>query len=90
MPPLDGDYLEDVSPGTGVLPPRASFRSDAPRLSLDGIWRFRLSDTAAPVPDGFQAPDFDDSDWSALPVFNSNELLARRTLALARRDTSSC
>ncbi len=25
-----------------------------------------------------------------LPVLNSNELLARRTLALARRDTSSC
>ena len=71
MPPLDGDYLEDVSPGTGVLPPRASFRSDAPRLSLDGSWRFRLSDTAAPVPDGFQAPDFDDSDWSALPVPSS-------------------
>jgi aspartate racemase len=27
---------------------------------------------------------------ASLPVFNSNELLARRTLELARRDTSSC
>ncbi|HVV86486.1 MAG TPA: amino acid racemase [Kofleriaceae bacterium] len=27
---------------------------------------------------------------AVVPTFNSNELLARRTLALARRDTSSC
>ncbi|MGH4032152.1 glycoside hydrolase family 2 TIM barrel-domain containing protein [Actinomycetota bacterium Odt1-20B] len=40
-------YHEDMSPGTGCLPPRAWYASsDADSLSLNGLWRFRLSSTA--------------------------------------------
>jgi beta-galactosidase len=55
-------YYVSPAPGAGYRPPRAAFRSDAPRLCLDGDWRFRLT---GPVPeDGFAAEDTDDSDWS--------------------------
>ena len=44
------DYVEDVSPGSGTLPPRAWYASsDARSLSLDGDWHFRLSPTADAV-----------------------------------------
>jgi beta-galactosidase len=46
-------YYEDVSPGAGVQEPRAVGESDAPELSLDGEWQFRL----APA-----------QDWDVLPV----------------------
>ncbi|HEX8870332.1 MAG TPA: beta-galactosidase, partial [Lentzea sp.] len=36
-------YIEDMGPGTGSLPPRAFFTSDAASLSLDGTWDFRMS-----------------------------------------------
>ena len=32
-----------MSPGRGTLPARAYLDSDAPRLSLNGDWQFRLS-----------------------------------------------
>ncbi|HEX7309117.1 glycoside hydrolase family 2 TIM barrel-domain containing protein [Lentzea sp.] len=58
-------YVEDPSPGTGALPPRAFFTSDAASLPLDGTWRFRLSSHAhAPLDTG----DFDDSGWDAITV----------------------
>ena len=42
-PPSPADYVEDVSPGGGVLPPRAWYAvSDARSLSLNGRWDFRL------------------------------------------------
>ncbi|MEU8221064.1 glycoside hydrolase family 2 TIM barrel-domain containing protein [Kribbella sp. NPDC048915] len=62
-------YWEDPGPGYGVLPARAAVRSSAPRLSLNGQWRFRFSPTVAPA--GFEAVDFDDSDWDWLPVPSS-------------------
>ncbi|MGW6441826.1 glycoside hydrolase family 2 TIM barrel-domain containing protein [Lentzea sp. NPDC055074] len=37
-------YLEDMGPGTGSVPPRAFFTSDAASLSLDGTWDFRLGE----------------------------------------------
>ncbi|GFJ92388.1 glycoside hydrolase family 2 TIM barrel-domain containing protein [Phytohabitans rumicis] len=61
-------YLTDVSPGYGALPPRAALDSDAPRVDLDGAWRFRLAPTAAGTDAGFEAADFDDSAWDSLPV----------------------
>ncbi|MFF0342380.1 glycoside hydrolase family 2 TIM barrel-domain containing protein [Kribbella sp. NPDC004875] len=64
-------YWEDPGPGYGVLPARAAVRSDAPRLSLNGQWRFRWAPTVADAADGFQAIDFDDSDWDWLPVPSS-------------------
>lgn len=61
-------YLETISTGYGALPPRAYPATDAARLSLNGIWRFRLTPTAdAPV--DFADPAFADSGWdeSAVP-----------------------
>ncbi|MFB9451586.1 glycoside hydrolase family 2 TIM barrel-domain containing protein [Dactylosporangium vinaceum] len=55
----------------GTSAPRAAFSTDAPRLSLNGTWRFRLAPSAAEAADGFWAPDFDDSGWAGLPVPSS-------------------
>ncbi|MEV0643761.1 glycoside hydrolase family 2 TIM barrel-domain containing protein [Phytomonospora sp. NPDC050363] len=60
-------YHQEISSGTGGLPPRAHLTSDAPVLDLSGTWRFRLSGTAA-APEDFAEPAFDDSAWEALPV----------------------
>ncbi|HEX8630668.1 MAG TPA: beta-galactosidase, partial [Catenuloplanes sp.] len=65
---MTGRYHEDVSPGSGLCPPRAAFTSDAAQLPLDGAWRFRLLPTADADPDGFEQPDFDDAGWDRLPV----------------------
>ena len=66
-PPLP--YYEDVSPGTGCLPPRAwAPGSDAARLSLGGTWAFRLSPTAAAEDDAFARPGYDASGWDEIPV----------------------
>ncbi|MEQ0559560.1 glycoside hydrolase family 2 TIM barrel-domain containing protein [Amycolatopsis sp. NEAU-NG30] len=61
-------YVEDPAPGHGSLPPRAAFVSDAPALSLNGTWRFRLSPAVAAAPAGVERDDFDDSAWDELPV----------------------
>ena len=40
---LDGDYLSDTGPGRGLRSPARSWlQSDAPTVSLDGEWAFRL------------------------------------------------
>ena len=61
-------YVEDPAPGHGSLAPRSAFTSDAPSLSLDGIWRFRLSPSVAAAPPGIELDDFDDSAWDGLAV----------------------
>lgn len=38
------------------------------QLSLDGLWRFHWTPTPDGQPDGFQSPDFDDSQWELFPV----------------------
>ncbi|CAM5720537.1 beta-galactosidase OS=Streptomyces alboniger OX=132473 GN=CP975_28640 PE=3 SV=1 [Streptomyces alboniger] len=56
MEGMDLPLHEDLSPGTGTraLPPRAWYpESDAPALSLNGTWRFRLSPTADAEDDSF-------------------------------------
>ncbi|MDG4863094.1 glycoside hydrolase family 2 TIM barrel-domain containing protein [Streptomyces sp. T-3] len=61
-------YYEDFSPGTGTLPPRAHHPgTDAPRLSLNGTWRFRLSPVAT-VDDDFTRPGHDASGWAEVAV----------------------
>ncbi len=61
-------HVTDLTPGSGPRqPPRSWLHSDAPRLSLNGDWRFRLSPTAR-LDDAAAAPDFDDQDWDTLPV----------------------
>jgi beta-galactosidase len=68
-PPGPLPYYEDVSPGTGALPPRAwTAVSDARRVSLAGAWRFRLSPTAQAEDESFARPGFDCSHWDVLPV----------------------
>ena len=49
------------------LAARAHVVSDAPRLSLNGQWRFRLSPSADVAVD-FAEPGFDDTAWAQLPV----------------------
>ncbi|MGW6903584.1 glycoside hydrolase family 2 TIM barrel-domain containing protein [Streptomyces sp. NPDC054940] len=63
------DYVEDVSPGRGALPPRAWYAtSDAKSLSLNGSWRFRLSATADAEDDSFAAEGYDGSPWAEVTV----------------------
>ncbi|GAA2259250.1 glycoside hydrolase family 2 TIM barrel-domain containing protein [Streptomyces indiaensis] len=63
------DYVEDVSPGSGVLPPRAWYASsDARSLSLNGRWRFRLSATAGAEDDSFAEEGHDAGTWAEVTV----------------------
>ncbi|MEV6762822.1 glycoside hydrolase family 2 TIM barrel-domain containing protein [Streptomyces sp. NPDC051105] len=63
------DYVEDVSPGSGALPPRARYpHSDAESLSLNGRWRFRLSATADAEDDAFAEPGYDAGGWAEVSV----------------------
>lgn len=72
-------HHEDPAPGTGSLPPRAHAESDAPALSLNGSWRFRLSPTADHPEDPrgpdhahahplFADPAYDSSHWGDITV----------------------
>src|SRR3954453_11772061 len=56
-----------MAPGSGTRRARAFVYSDAPALSLDGAWAFRLS-PVADAPADFADPGFDDSAWERLPV----------------------
>ena len=60
-------YYDDHAPHAGLRAPRADLDTDAPRLVLDGDWRFRLSPVAA-APVDFTAPDFDDTGWDTIAV----------------------
>ena len=58
---------EHPRPGDGMRPARAWLIGDAPRLSLNGSWAFRLS-ARADVPADFVERRFDDSGWDRIPV----------------------
>lgn len=67
----------------GRLAPRASFRSlsqdgfdatGARVLSLDGDWQFKWSPGPNERPVGFEALDFDESNWGTMPVPANVEL----------------
>ncbi|MFF1700995.1 glycoside hydrolase family 2 TIM barrel-domain containing protein [Streptomyces sp. NPDC058252] len=63
------DYVEDVSPGSGALPPRVWYaRSDAMSLSLNGSWRLRVSATADAEDDSFAEEGYDAGDWPEVTV----------------------
>ncbi|MFI5914118.1 glycoside hydrolase family 2 TIM barrel-domain containing protein [Dactylosporangium sp. NPDC051541] len=64
-------YLTGFGRPIGTGAPRAAFGTDAPTLSLNGDWRFRLAPSVAEAADGFWAPGFDDSGWAELPVPSS-------------------
>ena len=74
-------YLTDTTPGSGAhRAPRSWLRTDAPTLSLDGLWRFRLLSGAPGTPgaegvlpagesaEAVADNDFDDSSWDTIPV----------------------
>ena len=61
-------YVEDRSPGTGRLRPRAAFASDLPSIVLDGDWRFRLASGLDDLTADLGAPDLDDTQWDLLAV----------------------
>lgn len=63
--------LESVEPGRGSEAPRSFLESDAPRLSLNGLWNFRLYPGIRQAPaDGWQeGQDLD--GYSDLPVPSS-------------------
>ena len=60
-------YYERFNPTTGIRSPRAWFLSDAPRLSLNGDWRFRYSPRADGVED-VSEESLDDNEWATLAV----------------------
>lgn len=63
--------LASFQPGKGTLPARAYLHSDAPRLSLNGEWQFRLSPGIRVAPeDGWQLGD-DLEGFAGLPVPSS-------------------
>ncbi|WP_142064937.1 glycoside hydrolase family 2 TIM barrel-domain containing protein [Pseudarthrobacter sp. B4EP4b] len=63
--------LASFQPGKGTLPARAYLHSDAPRLSLNGQWQFRLSPGIRVAPeDGWQLGD-DLEGFAGLPVPSS-------------------
>jgi beta-galactosidase len=65
---LPPSYLSDPAPGRGArLPARSWMRTDAPSMSLNGQWRFRLSPHAS-LPDDVADQDLDDAGWAAITV----------------------
>ncbi|MEV6296673.1 glycoside hydrolase family 2 TIM barrel-domain containing protein [Streptomyces sp. NPDC051896] len=68
MPSTLSARVSDIAPGRGALrPARSWLHSDAPRRSLNGPWRFRLSPTAS-VTEDFAAEGFDDHSWDSIQV----------------------
>jgi beta-galactosidase len=74
-------YLTDLAPGEGArTAARAFLHTNAPRLSLNGSWRFRLLARAPGEPgsagvlpagegeDDVRLPHLDDSQWDVIPV----------------------
>ncbi|MDI2035790.1 glycoside hydrolase family 2 TIM barrel-domain containing protein [Paenarthrobacter nitroguajacolicus] len=74
-------YITDTGPGTGNrLPARSWLHSDAPGLSLNGQWRFRLLPGAPGTPggrgvlpageavEGVAEESLNDSGWDQIPV----------------------
>ncbi|MFF1386331.1 glycoside hydrolase family 2 TIM barrel-domain containing protein [Arthrobacter sp. NPDC058288] len=63
--------LASVAPPQGTMPARAYLVSDAPRLSLNGMWKFRLHAGIRQAPqDGWQSGG-DRPDFGDLPVPSS-------------------
>ncbi|WP_121192951.1 glycoside hydrolase family 2 TIM barrel-domain containing protein [Motilibacter peucedani] len=60
------DRIRSYAPGAGRLPARASLPSDAPRISLDGEWAFRLH-PAVPATDEVPDPSTGEG-WGAIAV----------------------
>ena len=76
----DVSYITDQGPGTGLrVPARSWLHSDAPTLSLNGDWRFRLLAAAPGTPgasalpsgetvEGMAGESYDDAAWDTMAV----------------------
>jgi len=72
-------FARNKQPGHATLMPFADAESAATGrretsqfyLSLDGDWRFRWSARLDAAAGGWQDPDYDDSEWAAIPVPSS-------------------
>ena len=60
--------LASRAPGRGSLPPRAHLATDAPRLSLNGTWAFRLWPTAASAADDGWTTGASAGEWTTIDV----------------------
>ena len=60
-------WFEEYFPVRGVRAARAWFRSDAPRLDLNGVWSFRLSPRAVPLPEPGPGEQLG-PDWGTIEV----------------------
>jgi beta-galactosidase len=67
----DIQRLASVEPAHGTLPARAYLHSDAPKLSLNGDWQFRLSPGIRQAPQGGWQLGEDLTAFSSLPVPSS-------------------
>ncbi len=71
MPEVSGVGREPMGWQAIPHPDAASARRgvDSPWvMGLDGQWRFCFLDRPEAAPDGFAAPDFDDTGWGSIPV----------------------
>ncbi|MGW8564912.1 glycoside hydrolase family 2 TIM barrel-domain containing protein [Isoptericola sp. NPDC055881] len=81
MRDASSDYLTERGPGGGLrAPARSWLRTDAPSLSLNGRWRFRLLDgapgalgaagvlPAGEAVDAVAAVGYDDAEWDEIRV----------------------
>ncbi|HXR45136.1 MAG TPA: glycoside hydrolase, partial [Pseudolysinimonas sp.] len=57
--------------GSGALPPRARFTTDAATLRLDGEWAVRWSPSWDAAPDDLGTPELDLAGWEPIPVPSS-------------------
>jgi beta-galactosidase len=65
----DTSYVEAIAPSTGTLPTTAHAPLGTARSqSLDGQWRFRLSDNVHADASAPVLPSTDVSDWNEIPV----------------------
>jgi beta-galactosidase len=67
---MTGHEVEGIV-GSGSLPPRARFRTDAAVLDLNGEWAFRYSPSLASAPDDLDGAELDGPGWGTIPVPSS-------------------
>ena len=78
---------DPFAPGHGALPPRAFLRSNAPSLSLDGDWAFRLLAPRGRAARTSSSRAFDDAGWDR--AARAVALAAARATARPPTPTSS-
>ena len=67
-------YAENKLPARATLTPYLSAddalkRGESPLvMDISGEWRFSWSATPDAAPEGFEAVDYDDSQWGSIPV----------------------